>query len=159
MRPLFRRVSVIFLALAGLYGGAALAQAEVETPYWASLKSDKANARVGPATDFQIAWVYQRKNLPVKVVKRYGPWRKIEDPDGTQSWMYTTLLTRVRTAIVIDDIQEMRAGPSAQTKLLWRAEPGVVGKLGECENGYCEFDVTGRVGYVKIEGLWGAGEP
>ncbi len=136
-----------------------MAQEEIETPYWASIKSDEANARVGPATDFQIAWIYQRKNLPVKVIKRYGPWREIEDPDGTQSWIYSTLLTRLRTAYVIGGIRNMHAEPSAQSKVLWRAEPGVVGKLGDCIEGYCQFDVTGRVGYVDMRGLWGAGEP
>jgi len=159
MRPICRRILTISIVLSALGGGAALAQDDVEVPYWASIKSDEANARVGPATDYQIAWVYRRKDLPVKIIKRYGPWRQIEDPDGTQSWMYSTLLTRTRTAIVVGEIRAMRAAPSPDARLLWRAEPGVVGKLGECSAGYCEFDVTGRVGFVEMDGLWGDGDP
>jgi SH3-like domain-containing protein len=42
---------------------------------------------------------------------------------------------------------------------LWSAEPGVVGRLGECADGWCRFEVTGREGWVRAERLWGAGAP
>jgi len=56
-------------------------------------------------------------------------------------------------------LAEMRGAPEAGAKVLWRAEPGVVGELGDCEAGWCELDVAGREGWVRAERLWGAGEP
>ncbi|WP_164117140.1 SH3 domain-containing protein [Sphingorhabdus sp. Alg239-R122] len=151
--------SGIFL-LSGMVFASAPAHAQnVETPYWASISDEKANARVGPTRDYRIAWVYQRKNLPVKVLKRYESWRQIEDHDGDVSWMLASLLSRKRTAVVIDGIQKMHAEPESASKVIWRVEPGVVGVLGSCSNNYCEFDIDGQSGYVAAAGLWGVGKP
>ena len=159
MRPSPWRISVIILCMGGIGAGGLHAQEDVDVPYWASIKADTANSRVGPALDYQIAWVYKRKNLPVKVIKRYHIWRQIEDPDGTQTWMHARLLVRTRTAIVIGEVRPMRAGPSPDERIVWRAEPGVVGKLGGCSDGYCEFDVNGQAGFIEARGLWGVGKP
>jgi SH3-like domain-containing protein len=43
--------------------------------------------------------------------------------------------------------------------LRWNLEPGVVGKLGDCEAGWCELSVGPRKGWVEQKRLWGAGEP
>jgi SH3-like domain-containing protein len=128
--------------------------------YWASIDQDEARSRTGPSRDYKIIWVYVRKNLPVKVLRRYGVWRQIEDPDGSQGWMHSRLLSRTRTAMIIgDDVQEMREKPDAASPLAWRAQPGVVGKLGACSDGWCRLDVNGRIGYVRAEALFGVGEP
>ena len=39
-------------------------------------------------------------------------------------------------------------------------EPGVTGKLGDCDAGWCRFEIEGYGrGYVRQDALWGAGEP
>lgn len=127
--------------------------------YWASIDKDQARTRTGPSQEYKIIWLYVRKNLPVKVLRRYGAWRQIEDPDGSQGWMHSRLLSRTRTALVIgDDIQDMRAKPDAKSALSWRVEPGAVGKLGQCTNGWCLLDINGRSGYIRAEFLYGTGE-
>ncbi len=159
MRSYLKRIVVVFLGI-GFAAGSVPAHAQnVETPYWASIKDEKAYARVGPAGDYKIAWVYQRKDLPVKVLKRYESWRQIEDHDGEISWVYAKLLSLKRTAVIVDGTQKMLSKPSANAPVLWRAEPGVVGVLGSCTNGYCEFDVNGQSGYVIASALWGVGKP
>jgi SH3-like domain-containing protein len=133
---------------------------ERETPYWASLRYDEVNMRSGPSEDRPIEWVYRRKGLPVKVVRLFEGWRWVEDPDGTQGWILRRLLDPVRTAFVVGNgVAAIREAPADNAKLYWNAEPGVVGKLGKCEAGFCEFDVDGRAGWVRQERLWGAGEP
>ncbi|HSG33728.1 MAG TPA: SH3 domain-containing protein [Sphingomonadaceae bacterium] len=133
---------------------------EREVPYWASLRSDEVNMRVGPSGDYPIDWVYHRQFLPVKVIRTREGWRLVQDWEGTQGWMSASLLSPDRTALVIGEgLAAMRGSPDAQGALKWNAEPGVVGTLGKCENGWCEFDVGGRKGWVLQERLWGAGEP
>ena len=138
---------------------AARAQAEVKTPYWASIQKNEAFARAGPMATYQIEWVFRRKHLPVKVIKRYGVWRQIVDPSGWTGWMHANMLSRTRTAIVTGPVIAIRAEPQDGAKLLWRAEPGVVGQLGDCEKGWCEFAVDKREGWVRQDQIWGAGEP
>ena len=131
-----------------------------EVPYWASIRASELNMRVGPSADYRIDWVYKRKGLPVKVIRLKDGWRLIQDPDGAQGWVVARLLTPERTAIVIGDgLTEMRADASPSAQLRWKVEPGVSGKLLECDAGWCRLDVDGRRGWVPADRLWGAGEP
>lgn len=137
------------------------AQDDAKVPYWATISADVANMRVGPANTYKIDWVYRRLHLPVKVVRREGAWRLIEDPDGAQGWMRDLLLSRERGGIVSGkDIVSMRTRPDDSAPVAWRLEPGVVGVIAdECRNGWCPFDVNGHQGFVRETRLWGTGEP
>jgi len=135
--------------------GPAAAQSDVELPYWASINADEARMRKGPSPDVPVVWEYRRKDLPVKVVARFETWRKIEDPDGTQGWMAARLLSRTRTAIVTGGIREMREEPSSSAAVVYRAEPGVVGRITDCKDGWCRFDVKGRKGWIQTDHIWG----
>lgn len=147
------------ILVATLLGGPAAAQ-DRAAPYWASMRADKVNMRVGPSADYQIDWVYQRKGLPVKVIRLREGWRLIEDVDGARGWVVARLLTPERGALVIGEGNaEMRSEPGGGGELKWGLAPGVVGVLGKCEGGWCELDVQGHSGWVEAERLWGDGDP
>lgn len=148
------RQIIVAAALMAVVGPAA-AQSDVELPYWASINVDEARMRKGPSPDVPVIWEYRRKDLPVKVVARFETWRKIEDPDGTQGWMAARLLSRTRTAIVTGEIRPMREEASLSAAIAYRAEPGVVGKITDCKNGWCLFDVKGRKGWIQADHIWG----
>ena len=135
--------------------GPAAAQSDVALPYWASINVDEARMRKGPSPDVPVIWEYRRKDLPVKVIARHETWRKIEDPDGTQGWMAARLLSRTRTAIVTGEIRPMREDASVSAAVAYRADPGVVGRITDCKNGWCLFDVKGRKGWVQTDHIWG----
>jgi SH3-like domain-containing protein len=145
------------LAIAALMTvvGPASAQSDVELPYWASINVDEARMRKGPSPDVPVIWEYRRKDLPVKVVARFETWRKIEDPDGTQGWMAARLLSRTRTAIVTGEIRPMREAASPSAGVAYRAEPGVVGRITDCKDGWCLFEVKGRKGWIQTDHIWG----
>ncbi|RVT39484.1 SH3 domain-containing protein [Sphingobium algorifonticola] len=134
------------------------AQSQKTVPYWASISQPEARMRVGPNLDYPSNWIYRRRDLPVKVVQVLGNWRKIEDSSGTQGWMHVRLLSDTATAIVRYGVTEMREKPTADSRLLYRVEPGVVGRIAECTSGWCMIDVGGKRGYVPAEALWGAVE-
>lgn len=137
-----------------------LSAAEREVPYWASIRAEKLNMRAGPGRDFPIEWVYVRKGLPVKVKRVHEGWRLVEDPGGAVGWVNASLLTIERGALVTGDgLAEMRDAPGESARLKWKLEPGVVGKLGECEAGWCKFAVSGHSGFVRQQRLWGSGQP
>ena len=135
--------------------GPATAQSDVELPYWASISVDEARMRKGPSPDVPVLWEYRRKDLPVRVIARFETWRKIEDPDGTQGWMAARLLSRTRTAIVTGGIRPMREEPNLSAAVAYRAEPGVVGRITDCKNGWCRIDVGGRKGWIETGHIWG----
>ncbi|MCJ8190376.1 SH3 domain-containing protein [Sphingomicrobium aestuariivivum] len=147
--------------IAALAGAAnvASAQDEREVPYWASISSGEAMMRSGPGRTYPGQWLYQRRDLPVKIVQRYDNWRKIEDPDGTTGWMSVALLTEVRTGMVTRGAPlDMRISPSPDSAVRYRLEEGVVGRLDACNGTVCRMRVGEAEGWVLQERLWGVDE-
>jgi SH3-like domain-containing protein len=125
-------------------------------PYYGSIGASLARMRTGPARSYPASWTYRRPDLPVKVVAVFKEWRKVQDPDGTEGWMLAALLRNTRTAIVRGtEPLPMHASPDQNARTLWRAAPGVVGRISQCGSGWCRLDVKGQGGFVPVEGLWG----
>ncbi|MFC3214701.1 SH3 domain-containing protein [Novosphingobium panipatense] len=155
MKP--RQIRYAFLLCAcvlGVNAAPATAANEDKVPYWASVDAEVANMRVGPGL------VPHRLGVPSAASSREGasqggPWRLVEDPDGAQGWMRDLLLSRQRAAIVKKgELVDVRAEGRSGAPMLWRVEPGVVGLLGECKDGWCPFDAQGHKGFVREERLW-----
>ncbi|WP_066778295.1 SH3 domain-containing protein [Sphingomonas sp. CCH5-D11] len=139
-------------------GGSVAAQTGKEKPkppYFASIGAGKARMRSGPGRSYPATWLYVRADLPVRVVDVFKEWRKVEDPGGEQGWMLGNLISSTRTAIVQEAVTELRDRPAFGARVLWRAEPGVVGRVSQCARGWCRFDVRGQVGFVEATRLWG----
>ncbi len=133
-----------------------IAQSNGVKPYWVSIDKSEARMRTGPGTDYPIKWVYKRKNLPVKVIAKLEDWRQVEDPDGDQGWMHVRLLSPARTAMVIGSSNaSLLDRPEVSGRIAWRAEPGVVGRINDCQNGYCYMDIAGRAGYIDVRKIIG----
>ncbi|USI73111.1 SH3 domain-containing protein [Sphingomonas morindae] len=125
------------------------------TPYWASLSAGEARMRTGPGRNYPANWLYRRQGLPVQVIEVYPGWRKVRDPDGETGWMIQNLLGAQRTAMVRGETAPLRDSPSPTAPILWRAEPGVIGRVSKCGGGWCRLDVEGRAGFVETSRLWG----
>jgi SH3-like domain-containing protein len=150
-----RKLWLLLLPL-GLAVTSAEAQRERATPYWASISATKALMRTGPGRNYPGMWLYARPDLPIKVVETYPNWRKVQDPSGETGWMLQRLLSDTRTAIVIgDEPRPMHAAASDSSRLRYRAEPGVVGRLSKCANGWCLLDVAGKQGHIRTGHIWG----
>jgi len=149
-------LSGALLLAAGLAGAAPAAPSGKTLPYWASLAKGDARMRVGPSLDYPASWIYQRRDLPVKVIEVYSNWRKVEDPDGTQGWMHVRLLKDEPTAMVKGEIAAMHDRASSGGRVIYRLAPGVVGRLSGCADGWCAINVNGTRGYVLADELWGA---
>jgi SH3-like domain-containing protein len=147
-------IGILGVAVLTCAVGPAAAQSD-DLPYWASIAVDEARMRKGPSPDVPVIWEYRRRDLPVRVVARYETWRKVEDPDGTTGWMAARLLSRTRTAIVTGATAPMRAEARSDAAIAFRAEAGVVGRITDCGNGWCLFDVRGKRGWIATAAIWG----
>jgi SH3-like domain-containing protein len=154
--PTGRRVGVATLLVVLAVPAAAQ---DKQPPYWASIASGQAMTRTGPGKNYPGVWLYQRRDLPVRVVKKYEHWRLIQDPDGAQGWMLVTLLSDRRTAIVKPgEPRPIRVGPYDSAKVQYLAEHGVVGRLSNCSDGWCRIEMGKQNGYVRTSDIWGVGE-
>ncbi len=132
-----------------------VAQAPRALPYWASLTAGDALMRSGPGREYPAQWRYRRVGLPLKVVAVHESWRKVREPDGTEGWMASVLLTERRTGMVQGDTVMLRAKPATDAAVQWRAAPGVIGRIEKCRAGWCHLDVAGKAGFVEASRLWG----
>ena len=87
LKPLFA------VAVAAMTIGGAEAQDARKTPYFASISAGQALMRTGPGRNYPATWLYQRADLPVKVVETYPDWRKVQDPGGETGRMLQRLLS------------------------------------------------------------------
>ena len=97
------RLQVLLLGASVSTGSAAkdvLTTSGLPVPRYVSLKSDHVNVRAGPTKDNDVAWVYTRSGLPVEITAEFENWRRVRDSEGAEGWVYHSLLSGRRTAVV-----------------------------------------------------------
>lgn len=124
-------------------------------PRYVSLKGSEGNARRGPSLSHRIDWVFRHAGMPLRVVAEFGHWRRVEDKDGAGGWVHYALLSGVRTALVTQDMVELRSRPHPDADIVARAEMGAIVRLGECDPGWCRISGGGQRGWVPKTAIWG----
>ncbi len=124
-------------------------------PRFVSLKANEGNARRGPDQSHRIDWVYQRRDLPLRVTAEYEHWRRVEDADGMGGWMHYALLSGLRTALVQTDMAQLRQRPDASSPAAALLERGVIARVRSCQPDWCRLEVDSARGWVEKRHLWG----
>jgi SH3-like domain-containing protein len=162
LRSVSAPVLLAILLLAPVASG--VAEDKLPVPRFASLKSDEVNLRTGPGEDRPKLWVYQRTGMPVEIIEEFDTWRRIRDYKGTVGWVSASLLSGKRTAIVTEEEgaqgdsphrRILRAKPDAAAAPVAELDPGVIGKLIECDGAWCRLDVKGYQGWLLRTEFWG----
>jgi len=128
-------------------------------PRYVSLKSDHVNVRAGPTKDNDVAWVYTRSGLPVEITAEFENWRRVRDSEGSEGWVYHSLLSGRRTAVITmkskDDLASLyeRADPTSEVAA--RLQAGVVAQVKRCAAGWCHVIGVGFDGWIEQQRLWG----
>jgi len=129
-------------------------------PRFVSLKSDRVNARSGPNKDQEVRWVYTHAGMPVEITAEFENWRRIRDWEGAEGWVYHSLLSGRRTAVVVpkskDDLVPLYETADIESAVAARLQSGVLGALKSCNGTWCQFSGKGFDGFIRQERLWGA---
>src|SRR3981081_2011304 len=127
-------------------------------PRYVSLKSDHVNVRAGPTKDNDVAWIYTRSGLPVEITAEFENWRRVRDSEGAEGWVYHSLLSARRTAVITmktkDDLAPLYDRADQASPVVARLQAGVVAQVKKCTSGW------GRVhgdGFCRRGGASGAG--
>lgn len=128
-------------------------------PRFVSLKAGRVNVRVGPGQGYKVSWVFTRSALPVEIVQEFDNWRRIRDSDGTEGWVFHSLLVGKRTAVVAPwqdgDPLPIRANPTDTAEITAYLQPKVVSSVTNCEGGWCRLVDKRFRGWIKQTNLWG----
>jgi SH3-like domain-containing protein len=163
--------AIMSLALAAgllLLSGSARAAGDITTgsvsglpvPRFVSLKADKVKVRRGPNLDQDVRWIYTRAGMPVEITAEFENWRRIRDWEGSEGWVYHSLLSGRRTAVVVptlkNELVPLYGSPDLKAAVVAKLQAGVVGSLKTCNGTWCEFAGKGFGGWVRQDRLWGA---
>ena len=124
-------------------------------PRFASLKSDEVNLRAGPGEDKPKLWVYQRAGMPVEIIEEFDTWRRIRDYQGVVGWVSAALLSGKRTGIVTGARRTLRDKPDPASSPVAELDPGVIGRVLECQGDWCRLNVKGYEGWLRRAEFWG----
>jgi SH3-like domain-containing protein len=156
------------LALVALSGAsAAFAAPDVATgsasglpvPRFVSLKPDRVNVRSGPTRDHDVTFIFTRSALPVEITAESDNWRRIRDWEGSEGWVYHSLLSGRRTALVAakdpDQLVPLYDKADTASGLVARLQPGVLASVKQCTGTWCRIAGTGFDGWIAQDRLWG----
>jgi SH3-like domain-containing protein len=128
-------------------------------PRFVSLKADRVNVRGGPDKDHDVALIYTRVGLPVEITAEFENWRRIRDSDGTEGWVYHSLLSGKRTATVQlktkTDLAPLHASADPKSPVTAQLQFGVLGNVKHCNGTWCELSGDGFDGWIVQSDLWG----
>jgi SH3-like domain-containing protein len=165
----FWRVTYVAIAACALFGATpdvaqagkdvAVSTSGLPVPRYVSLKSDHVNVRAGPTKDNDVAWVYTRSGLPVEITAEFENWRRVRDSEGAEGWVYHSLLSGRRTAVVTmktkDELASIYDSPDAKGTVVARLQAGVVAQVKHCATGWCRVIGNGFDGWIEQQRLWG----
>ena len=138
---------------------AAMGKSGLALPRFVSLKAGRVNVRVGPGEDYKVAWVFTRSALPVEIIQEFDTWRRIRDSDGQMGWVFHSLLSGKRTAVVTPwgkgDPLPLRARGRADAAVTAYLQPGVEAGVDRCTGGWCDLSGDGFSGWIEQNQLWG----
>ena len=131
----------------------------LEIPRYVSLKSDDANIRVGPSKNYPIEIKYIKKNYPLKVLDEYEEWRKVEDFNRNIGWIHKSLISGIRTGIVLSN-------DNKNINILNTLDGNVIGEIGngnivfleKCKIDWCLVSLDDYEGWVDKNYIWGVKE-
>jgi SH3-like domain-containing protein len=135
-------------------------KAPLPLPRFVSLKSDKVNVRRGPSTDQAIVWVFSRAGLPVEIIAESENWRRVRDSEGADGWVFHSMLSARRTALVAPWTKGEGSVPlydskSTGSRAVAALQAGVLGSVLSCDGEWCNMSVDDYSGYVQQDKLWG----
>ena len=131
----------------------------LDIPRYVSLKSDDANVRVGPSKNYPIIIKYIKKNYPLKIIKEYQEWRKVEDFKKNIGWIHKSLVSGKRTGLILPQ-------GNNNIELFNSLNGNVVGSIGQgnivylekCKIDWCMVSINNYKGWLDKKYIWGVEE-
>lgn len=151
--------AVVLICAAGLARAADSPPSGLPVPRFVSVKADRVAVRDGPDKDHDVSWIYTRVGWPVEITAEFEDWRRIRDSDGSEGWVYHSLLSGKRMAAVQlkakTDLAALYDKPNATSAVTARLQVGVLGAVKSCSGTWCQISGKGFDGWIQQNELWG----
>jgi len=119
-----------------------------------SLKKDKVNVRYGPGFDYEVKYIYRKKNLPLKVIDKKDNFRKIIDIKKNNGWIHISQLKKSKSFIVTKD-KILFNKPTLFSKPIAKIQKGRLLVYKNCIKEWCNVKTDKFIGWVSTKNIWG----
>jgi len=126
-----------------------------EDNFFLSLKKNEVNLRQGPSLEYPIKLIYKKKYLPVIILDKSGPFRKIKDFENNTGWIHVALLSKKKSAINIKNNSVLYKKPTIYSKPLAKLEIGRLVLIEKCKVKWCKIKSGKFSGWIFKKSLWG----
>ena len=126
-----------------------------ENDYYLILKNNKVNVRYGPGFNYQIKYIYKKKNLPIKVIDKKENFRRIIDFKKNSGWIHISQLKKGKSIILLKD-QILFKKPTKYSKPILKIAKGRLLLVKKCKKKWCRVKTENYTGWIKNEKVWGA---
>ena len=120
-----------------------------------SLKKNKVNVRYGPGFNFQVKYVYNKINLPIKQIDQKENFRRIIDLKNNSGWIHVSQLKKSNSIISLDD-KILFTKPTVFSKPLAKIKKGRLLIIKKCSDNWCKITTNQFNGWIEAKNIWGS---
>ena len=125
-----------------------------ENDYYLILKNNKVNVRYGPGFNYQIKYIYKKKNLPIKVIDKEENFRRIIDFKKNSGWIHISQLKKGKSVILLKD-QILFSKQTIYSKPIIKISKGRLLLVKKCKKKWCKVKTEDYLGWIITNNIWG----
>ena len=126
-----------------------------ENNYFLMLKNNKVNVRYRPDLNSPIKYIYNKKNLPIKVIDKKENFRRIIDIKNNSGWIHTSQLRKNKSFILLEN-QILFSKPTKYSKPIAKISSGRLLLVKKCKLKWCRVKTENYTGWLEVKNVWGS---
>ena len=126
-----------------------------ENNYFLMLKNNKVNVRYEPDLNSPIKYIYNKKNLPIKVIDKKENFRRIIDIKNNNGWIHTSQLRKNKSFILLES-QILFSKPTKYSKPIVKISSGRLLLVKKCKLKWCRVKTENYTGWLEAKNVWGS---
>ena len=119
-----------------------------------SLKKYKVNVRYGPSFESPVKFIYNKIDLPIKLIDKKENWRRILDVKNNSGWIHSSQLKQINSIITLSD-KILFKRPTIFSKPIAKIKKGRVLIIQNCQTNWCKIKTDNIKGWIQRKNLWG----
>ena len=119
-----------------------------------SLKKSKVNVRYGPSFESPVKFIYNKIDLPIKLIDKKENWRRILDVKNNSGWIHSSQLKPINSIITLSD-KILFKRPTIFSKPIAQIKKGRVLIIQNCQTNWCKIKTDNIKGWIQRKNLWG----
>ena len=126
-----------------------------ENNYFLMLKNNKVNVRYEPDLNSPIKYIYNKKNLPIKVIDKKENFRRIIDIKNNNGWIHASQLRKNKSFILLEN-QILFSKPTKYSKPIAKISSGRLLLVKKCKLKWCRVKTENYTGWLEAKNVWGS---